>query len=90
MRLSADESHVYEGVLRVILLTLCRGYTGLCIELYTRLYAVFMLFASAKHHILIESFTLLIMPALCASYFCDECFRFCFMLALGNIFSDTR
>ena len=31
-----------------ILLTLCRGYTGLCTGLYARLYAVFMLFDYAK------------------------------------------
>ena len=44
MRRSQDETHVYEGGLWVILLTLCRGYTGLCTGLYARLYAVFMLF----------------------------------------------
>ena len=31
-----------------ILLTLCRGYAGLCTGLYVRLYAVFMLFDYAK------------------------------------------
>ena len=36
---------------------------------------------------IIKSSTLLIMLALCASYLCDECFRFCFMLAVCNIFS---
>ena len=44
-------------------LTLCRGYAGLCTRLYARLYVVFMLFASAKHCIIIESFTLF-MPVL--------------------------
>ena len=68
------------------LLTLYRGYTGLCTRLYARLYAVFMLFACAKHCIFTSSFTLLIMLALCASHLCDECFRFCFMLALCNMF----
>jgi len=54
-------------------------------RLYARLYAVIMLFAYAQSVIFIVSFTLLIVPALCASYLCDECFRFCFMRALCNI-----
>ena len=64
------------------LLTLCRGYAGLYTRLYVRLYAGFMLFAYAKHCIFSASSTLLMIPALCASYLCDECFRFRFVLAL--------
>ena len=32
----------------ITLLTLCSVYTGLCVSLYARLYAVFMLFEYAK------------------------------------------
>ena len=58
-------------------------------RLYVRLYAVFMLLAYAKYCIFIVSFTLLILLALCASHLCDECFRFCFMLALRIIFASS-
>ena len=72
-----------------MLLTLCSVYTGLCVCLYTRLYAVFMLFDYAKKGVFDDSFTLLLMLALCASSLCEQCFTFCFMLALCAIFVDT-
>ena len=59
-----------------ILLTLCRGCAWLCTRLHARLYVVFMLFDYAKRGVFDDSFTLLLMLALCASYLCDECFRF--------------
>ena len=68
----------------VILLSLCSGYTGLCTARYARLHAVFMMFDYAKGCILIGNFTLFILLALCASYLCDECFRFRFVLALQH------
>ena len=70
----------------IILLTLCSVYAGLCVCLYTRLYAVFMLFDYAKKGVFDDSFTLLLMLALCASSLCEQCFTFCFMLALCAIF----
>ena len=70
----------------IILLTLCSVYTGLCVCLYARLYAVFMLFDYAKKGVFDDSFTLLLMLALCASSLCEQCFTFCFMLALCAIF----
>ena len=72
-------------VSQIMLLTLCSVYTGLCVCLYTRLYAVFMLFDYAKKGVFDDSFTLLLMLALCASHLCEECFTFCIMLALCAI-----
>ena len=72
----------------LILLTLCSVYTGLCVCVFIHVFMRCLcgLIMQKKRGVFDDSFTLLLMLALCAASLCEQCFTFCFMLALCIIF----